>query len=121
MSTRARQRDTRREALRLHCAQQRAQLAASLMAVQRHLEPVETTLGALRSLRRTPLLLGTIGAVAALGAMLFSGRARRPRISPISWWLPLAGPALRLLELWWQHRAGSPAHSVNETPRPPHS
>jgi hypothetical protein len=116
MSARARQREQRREALRLRCAHQREQLAQSLSAVQQHLEPVEKAMGLLRSLRRMPLLLGSVGGLAAIGAMLFSGRSRRAKVSPLAWWLPLAAPALRLLELWWQHRAGSAAHTLSEAP-----
>ena len=119
MSARSRQREARREALRLRCAHQREQLAASLAAVQQQLEPIERTITTLRSLRRTPLLLGTIGALAALGAMLFSRRARHPGFSPLAWWLPLAGPLLRLLELWWQHRAGASQRPVSGVPDPP--
>lgn len=120
MSARSRQREARREALRLRCAHQREQLAESLAAVQRQLEPIEKTLTTLRAMRRTPLLLGTIGALAALGALLFSRRTRRHGISPLSWWLPLAGPLLKLLELWWQHRSGASTRPVSAPPDPPH-
>jgi hypothetical protein len=119
MSERSQQRGARRAALQLRFAHQREQLADSFSAVQRHLEPIEKTLTTLRTIRRAPLLVGIIGSLAALGATLFSRRSRRPSAAPLAWWLPLAGTVLKILELWWQHRTGSPARPVTEPPDPP--
>lgn len=122
MSARGRQREARRQALRLRSAHQREQLAQSLHAVQRHLQPIDRTLMAIRSIRRTPLLLGGLTALAAAAAMLFTGRTARPRVSRFSWLLPLAGPLLKLLESWWRERhAGTAAHGLSGTPGPDHS
>ena len=122
MSPRSRQREARRQALQLRCARQRELLADSLHAVERHLQPLDRTLMAIRSVRRTPLLLGTLAALAAGTGMLFMGRTGRPRVSRFSWLLPLAAPLLRLLEVWWRERH-TPAgpHGLNETPGPEHS
>lgn len=122
MSPRSRQREARRQALRLRCAHQRELLVDSLQAVERHLQPLDRTLMAMRSVRRTPLLVGTLAALAGGAAMLFMGRARRPRLSRFSWLLPLAGPALKLLEVWWRERhSTAAAHGLSETPGPDHS
>jgi hypothetical protein len=122
MSARSRQREARRQLLRQRFAQEREHLAGSLQAVQRHLLPIDRTLMAIGSVRRTPLLLGILAAFAAGAAMLFTGRTRRPRVSRFSWLLPLAGPLLKLLEVWWrERRSGTAAHAFSETPgRPEH-
>ncbi|HEX4050999.1 MAG TPA: hypothetical protein VHY19_08995 [Steroidobacteraceae bacterium] len=120
MSVRSRQRDGRRQALRLRCDRQREQLADSLHAVQRHLQPIDRTLTAIHSVRRTPLLAGILAALAAGAAMLFTGRTRRTRISRFSWLLPLAGPLLKLLEVWWrERRSTAAAPTLRETPGQP--
>lgn len=119
MSTRSRQRDARRQALQLRCERQREQLVDSLHAVHRHLQPIDSTLTAIRSVRRTPLLLGALAALAGAAAMLFTGRTRRPRFSQFSWLLPLAAPLLKLLETWWRERhATSAVQPLSETPDP---
>lgn len=119
MSARTRQREAQRQLLLQRSARERDQLAQSLQAVQRHLLPIDHTLSAIHSLRRTPLLLGILTAFAAAAAMLFTGRTRRPRVSRFSWLLPLAGPLLKLLELWWrERRSATAAHTVSETPGP---
>ena len=109
MSVRSRQRAARRQALQLRCARQREQLVDSLLVVQRHLQPIDRTLMAIRSVRRTPLLLGALAALTAAAATLFTGRTRRPRVSRLSWLLPLAGPVLKLLERWWRERHATTA------------
>jgi hypothetical protein len=119
MSARSRQREARRQALQLRCNRQREQLVDSLHAVQRHLQPIDRTLPAIRTVRKTPLRLGAITALAAAAAMLFAGRTRRPRIGRFSWLLPLAGPLLKLLETWWRERHATAAtHPLSETPDP---
>lgn len=109
MSVRSRQRAARCQALQLRCARQREQLAGSLLVIQRHLQPIDRTLMAIRSVRRTTLLMGALVALAAAAATLFTGRTRRPRASRLSWLLPLAGPVLKLLGTWWRERHATTA------------
>src|SRR6185437_4400585 len=109
MSVRSRQRAARCQALQLRCARQREQLADSLLVIQRHLQPIDRTLMAIRSVRRTTLLMGALVALAAAAATLFTGRTRRPRASRLSWLLPLAGPVLKLLGTWWRERHAATA------------
>ncbi|HTT05251.1 MAG TPA: hypothetical protein VMF64_08175 [Steroidobacteraceae bacterium] len=121
MSARSRQREAQRQLLLQRSALERDRLADSLHALERHLLPLDRTLTTIRSVRRSPLLLGLLTACAAGAAMLFRGRTRRPTISRFSWLLPLAGPLLNLLELWWQQRrSGTAAHTLSETPDPGH-
>ncbi|HEY7929941.1 MAG TPA: hypothetical protein VID71_08015 [Steroidobacteraceae bacterium] len=121
MRARIRQRDAQRQLVLLRSARERDELADSLHALQRHLLPIDRTFTAIRSVRRSPLLLGILAALAAGAAMLFKGRSRAPRLPRFSWLLPLAGPLLKLLEMWWHERRSDPAaHGLSERPGPGH-
>lgn len=119
MTARTRGREARREALQVRCAQQRVQLAESLGAIEQHLQPIDRTLRALKSVRRMHLLLGAIAALAALPALLWSSRRQRLLSERFAWLLPLAAPLLKLLSAWWQQRSEAAAHPLNEPPAPP--
>jgi hypothetical protein len=119
MSVLARQRAAQRQALQSQCARQRATLAARLQDAHRHLEPIDRALAAVRSLRRAPVLVGGIAAVAGLAGTLLAGRARRHTGGRWMRWMVLAGPLLRLLEdLWKARRSAASVPSSSETPGP---